>query len=639
MATFTEVYKQELKNKGVIGSLGSSVLKTTKERLDPRNILFGGKGIVAATGQKIFGKGYSAITKAPPTEKLKNVSNDLVVDQLTNINMRLAIIGKNTMPLRAMSRDINVMRQNMVKLVKLNAGDTGVKAATKADMFFRKQSEEESLYENMLGEKKTTPEVVKSAPAIKDTNTNSTFSIFSKIILPVAVVFAGLALAVTEGIDSIKGAFENIKTSISNVVNSILSSIGLAPKPDEIIRPINKPLEEVVSELESIKFDDEGNIISGLKPNEAPGPNEPPAPVNPSPGPSPAPAPAPAPAPRTHDTSPTRVPPTKPEVSRNIFETIREAISGSEAGGKYDVTFNSFLARNGVINSGNMSGVMTPEKWSETNLGTKKKLTEMTLAEVHSFQAYRDSVNPGSGAVGRYQFMPNTLFGAIYRGKQVPGIVQKLGLPLDAKFDKETQDKLQDFLTRGNIAILKANNVPLTPENIYMAHAIGAGGTVSVYNAIRKGQGDKLLADVLAEGSGSKNPEAYKKNLLKHNPQLVGVKAADYAPRLADSLVRKGGLPQTMVGKVITENPTVVASTNATPTSGEQKAEVVPPPKPPVGAVVSQAATENSVLKAQTGGNLNVVNVANITRPVTTYNGLNFNQDDPVPNLMTRMVT
>jgi len=632
MASFTEVYKQELKNKGVISSLGSSVLKTTKERLDPRNVLFGGKGIVAATGQKIFGKGYSAITKKPVIEKQKSVSNDLIVEQLANQNMRLAIVGKNTMPLRSISRDINVMRQNMVKLVKLNAGDTGTKAATKADMFFRKQSEEEKAYENMLGEKKS-PQVIKTESAVKETNTGSTFSVFSKIILPIAVVFGGLALAVSQGIDSIKNSFDNIKTSISNVVNSILSSIGITPKADEIIKPINRPIEQIVSELESIKFDDEGNIISGLKPSEAPGPDEPA---------TTAPSPAPAPAPQTgsHETSPTRVPPTQPSAPGSVFSTIRQAISGVEAGGNYDSTFNSFLAKNGIINTRNMSGVMTPEAWSQSTLGKKKSLTEMTLAEVHSFQTYRDSVSPGTGAVGRYAFMPTTLFGAIHKGKQVPGLVQKLGLPLDAKFDKETQDKLQDLLTRGNMAILKSNNVPLTPENIYMAHAIGPGGAVSVFNAIKRGQGDKLLADVLAEGSGSKNPEQYKSNLLKHNPQLVGVKASDYAPRLAQSLVQKGGLPQTMVGKSIEETPpTTVASTGSTPAAAQSRTQVVTPEKPPVGAVVSQASTENSVLRAQTGGNLNVVNVSNVTRPAQTASLNLTQQEDPVPSLVNRMVT
>ena len=70
MATFTDVYKQELKSKGVLSSLGSTMFKRSKERLDPRNILFGGSGITSAIGQKIFGKGYSALNKSSSGKSL-----------------------------------------------------------------------------------------------------------------------------------------------------------------------------------------------------------------------------------------------------------------------------------------------------------------------------------------------------------------------------------------------------------------------------------------------------------------------------------------------------------------------------------------------------------------------------------------
>ena len=128
MATFTDIYKNELKSKGVLSSLGSAVVGRTKERMDPRNILFGGKGMFAATGQKIFGKGFSAIPKK--LEKEESSSNEEIVGLLKDNGDRLNVIGKNTMPLRAIARDMNVMRQNTVKLVKLAGGN----AATKAEI-------------------------------------------------------------------------------------------------------------------------------------------------------------------------------------------------------------------------------------------------------------------------------------------------------------------------------------------------------------------------------------------------------------------------------------------------------------------------------------------------------------------------
>ena len=72
---FAQIYKQELKSQGVLSSLGSTILKRTKERFDPRNILFGGSGVIAATGQKIFGKGFQALSsgkKIAEGESLKS---------------------------------------------------------------------------------------------------------------------------------------------------------------------------------------------------------------------------------------------------------------------------------------------------------------------------------------------------------------------------------------------------------------------------------------------------------------------------------------------------------------------------------------------------------------------------------------
>ena len=236
----------------------------------------------------------------------------------------------------------------------------------------------------------------------------------------------------------------------------------------------------------------------------------------------------------------------------------------------------------------------------------------MTLAEVKRFQDYRESISPGSGGLGRYGFMRTTLFGLQNGNKSIPGLVQKLGLPMDAKFDKNTQDTIQDLLVRGNIAILKSGSVPITPENVYMAQMLGPSGAVWVNQALRAGQGDKLVADVLAERSGARDKEDYKGRLLKHNPQLVGVRAKDLAPKLASSLVNRGGLSQSLIGKSMEGQDVQVASAPSMDTKNN-KAEAVNP-SPATGAAVSQNAMVNTELKAQTGGNLNVVNVTNVSQ-------------------------
>ena len=71
----------------------------------------------------------------------------------------------------------------------------------------------------------------------------------------------------------------------------------------------------------------------------------------------------------------------------------------------------------------------------------------MTLTEVQAFQAARDKINNGSSAVGKYQFMPSTLFGRTdKKGNHIPGLVDQLGLSMDTKFTGPIQEQLQELL-------------------------------------------------------------------------------------------------------------------------------------------------------------------------------------------------
>lgn len=126
MATkFSQIYKQELKSKGILSSLGSAALKQRKERMDIRNVLFGGSGVVSATGQKIFGKGFSALGGAP---KLSSDSpqQSAAINALTISSEKqeglLKIVAKNTMNMNSMARDMNITRQNIASMTKKMTG-------------------------------------------------------------------------------------------------------------------------------------------------------------------------------------------------------------------------------------------------------------------------------------------------------------------------------------------------------------------------------------------------------------------------------------------------------------------------------------------------------------------------------------
>jgi murein DD-endopeptidase MepM/ murein hydrolase activator NlpD len=127
MATkFSQLYKQELKSQGILSSLGSAALKKTKERMDIRNSLFGGSGVVSLTGQKIFGKGYSGNALSSSPTNTSSVADSQGISELLASNDRqeslLRVIGKNTFNMNMMARDANITRQNIVTLTKKMTG-------------------------------------------------------------------------------------------------------------------------------------------------------------------------------------------------------------------------------------------------------------------------------------------------------------------------------------------------------------------------------------------------------------------------------------------------------------------------------------------------------------------------------------
>mgnify|MGYP003351384183 CR=1 FL=1 len=137
-----EILKEEYKTKGVVGGTTSAVGKRLKEKFDIRNTLFGGTGVGSLIGQKVFGKGYSATRNVPSVDGASNLSGSGAV--LTELNVNSQVTAKNTLALPAMARDMHLVKQNMIKLVKLQ-GDT---PTTKAGDWFSRQAAREAAYES-----------------------------------------------------------------------------------------------------------------------------------------------------------------------------------------------------------------------------------------------------------------------------------------------------------------------------------------------------------------------------------------------------------------------------------------------------------------------------------------------------------
>lgn len=263
-------------------------------------------------------------------------------------------------------------------------------------------------------------------------------------------------------------------------------------------------------------------------------PKSPPAAAAPRPSAGPAAAPRPSPV-KSPPTSgfPTNLPSAAPATStasRVVTGTIvaggtliGSSIGASESGGNYDITYGDRTQKGKLIN---VSGQKTPEEF----LG--KKLTDFTLAEVQQFQRYRESTKMGTSAVGKYQFMPNTLFGRTSRGKFYPGLVQQLGLSMNEKFSGPIQEKLYELLHSKDVAALKAAGVPVTPGNEYMAHYIGAAGTAAVHRALKTNP-NMTVAEVM-KNSGYP---------VGNNKELYEIKIKDFESILEKRLKKGMGSP------------------------------------------------------------------------------------------------
>ena len=146
----TNILQQEYKTKGLVGGAFSAMSKSSKEKMDVRNILFGGSGLGSIVGRKVFGKGYSATAGSNNT----GVSSPL--KESTNLNNPiLEQINQNTSYMPAMARDMNVLRQSFSKFLISQK----ISPANTPDKYFEKAKQREDLYESTFNKKSksTTP--------------------------------------------------------------------------------------------------------------------------------------------------------------------------------------------------------------------------------------------------------------------------------------------------------------------------------------------------------------------------------------------------------------------------------------------------------------------------------------------------
>ena len=214
-----EIYKAEKeRGGGVLSTLG----KRAKEKFDPRQ-MFNQKGFAAAALPSLF-KAYDAVGK---TKKIKELSESgrggfssavlesgigTLITETREAKIHSKIAAKNSESLPIMARDMNLMRQNITKLVKLQGGT----AASRADMFFMKSGERESAYENRFtkeGGRSKTPTQVDVKP--KEDSKSGIFGVLGGIF---SLITGAIGTIVKTAVSSVGG--------ILSFVGGILSSVG-----------------------------------------------------------------------------------------------------------------------------------------------------------------------------------------------------------------------------------------------------------------------------------------------------------------------------------------------------------------------------------------------------------------------------
>ena len=127
-----EIYRSEKKTGG---GLGSSIGKSLKEKIDPRQML-DQSGLLVSMFPSL--KSFNATRGKGVAEKVSsNVGGGIDNSMLNTLAATSSLTAKNSMVLPMMARDMNLMKLNIFKLVKLQGGSANT---GKTDIFFNKYS-------------------------------------------------------------------------------------------------------------------------------------------------------------------------------------------------------------------------------------------------------------------------------------------------------------------------------------------------------------------------------------------------------------------------------------------------------------------------------------------------------------------
>jgi hypothetical protein len=235
MATLADVIRKKRSGgQSRTGSFLGSLKDKLKEGIDPRQLInqtgiltalfpslkaYKAKGVSNTIGEKLNKKSTELISSSAQ-------SANIFETDLSAISINTEIAAKNTMVLPNLSRDVNVMRQNISKLVKV----VGLKPETKADSFFKKSKERESEFEKQF-EKKSQKSPSKLSDEDKltdkdDSKSKGFLSLIGKLITSlVGSIVSAVKFVIGSLVSVIKGLLLTLITSLSSLIKNIFTTM------------------------------------------------------------------------------------------------------------------------------------------------------------------------------------------------------------------------------------------------------------------------------------------------------------------------------------------------------------------------------------------------------------------------------
>jgi len=231
---FLDVVKQQrLQGGGLMKSLGSAATKTTLEKIDPRNYLFKSGGVFNALFPKV--KGYSTKQTSQKIKDSGITGSSFSNEQVTLMVQKLDVIGKNSIVLPSMARDMFVVKQNLIKLVRLQGGTPTTKSAD----WFSRQLARENAYESKFGNRQSKS----TSPTNMGADSQSNQGMFASLLQSLGKSLLGLL---------IKGG----------LITGLLVALGKYFQDPEFRKKVNETIDKILTSI--FGEDWAKNLITGV---------------------------------------------------------------------------------------------------------------------------------------------------------------------------------------------------------------------------------------------------------------------------------------------------------------------------------------------------------------------------------------